>query len=334
MGNDATAELPAGLLDRIESMKQPIVVGHVVPDADCLGAMLAVARTWPAGDERGARVCLPEGSVSQRLAFLLDWAPVRVVGSEALPEADGFIAVDTAKKPRCNVGSEAPEDWSSGQVVVNIDHHQSNTRFGDVNWVVETASSSAELIYYAIRAAGRPITPLIASLLYVGIHTDTRGFTLPGTGAPSLALAAELVRAGARVADAGERLYRSQRPGEFELLRIIYANTRLTAGGRIAYSTADYEEITRSGCAAADIDEQVDVPRSLGGVGMARLFTEGRRGRTRINLRGESGVSVLPLARELGGGGHEQAAGVVLDCGIPEALDRVLPLAEKHLPRE
>ncbi|MHC4063420.1 MAG: DHH family phosphoesterase [Planctomycetota bacterium] len=334
MGKDQTAELPAGLIEQIESMKRPIVVGHVVPDADCLGSMLAVAQTWPAGDEGGARVCLPEGSLSRRLAFLMDWAPNHVVGPEALQDADGFIVVDTARKPRCNVGPQTPDTWSDGRVVVNIDHHETNTLFGDINWVVATASSSAELIYGAIRAAERPVTPLIASLLYAGMHTDTRGFTLPGTGGAALAVAAELVSAGAQVAELGERLYRSQPRGEFELLRIIYANTRVTADGRIAYSTADYGEITGSGCNAADIDEQVGVPRSLGGIDLALLFTEGDRGKTRINLRGESGVAVVALAKELGGGGHEQAAGAVLDCGISEALDRVLPLAEEHLNRQ
>ena len=334
MGNDVHADVLAEVIQRIESMKRPIVVGHVVPDADCLASMLAVAETWPAGGGQRARVCLPDGSLSQRLAFLVDeWAEPRVVGPEALPDADGFIVLDTAKKPRCNVGPDAPDDWSDGRVVVNIDHHASNTRFGDVNWVVAAASSSAELIQGAIRAAARPITPLIASLLYAGIHTDTRGFTLPGTGAAALAVAAELVNAGARLAELGERLYRSQQPGEFELLRIIYANTQVAADGRIAHSTADYDEIAGSGCTAADIDEQVDVPRSLGGIDIALLFTEGHRGRTRINLRGESGFSVLPLAGELGGGGHEQAAGAVLDCGIDQAVARVLPLAEKHLSR-
>lgn len=322
------------MIAAIEAMKQPLVVGHVVPDTDCLGSMLAVARTWPAGEGPGGRVCLPPGGLSQRLEFLVDWAAVPVVGSEGLAGADGFIVVDTAAKERCDVGPDAPRDWATGRTIVNIDHHQTNTRFGDVNWVTPEASSTAELVYGVIRAARRPLDAVTASLLYAGLHADTRAFTLPTTTGATLAVAAELVEAGARVAELGQRLYRSRPASEFDLLRVIYANTHLAAGGSIAYSTADYEEIAACGCTPADVDEQVDVPRSLKGIKMAILFTEGVRGKVRINLRGEEGVSVVSLARELGGGGHDQAAGVVLEGSIRQALDRVLPLAQKHLNRQ
>ncbi|HUU82066.1 MAG TPA: DHH family phosphoesterase [Phycisphaerae bacterium] len=325
------AAVPPELTVAITGMKRPLVIGHVVPDTDCLGSMLAVARNRPGGD---GRVCLPAGSVSQRLQFLVDWAAVDVVGSEGLADADGFIVVDAATKERCNVGPGAPSAWSAGRTVVNIDHHQTNSRFGDVNWVAPEASSTAELVYRVLEAAGRPVDAVTASLLYAGIHADTRGFTLfPDKGA-ALAVAAELVDAGARVAEIGERLYRNKRISEFRLLRVIYANTHLAADGRIAYSTADHDEIAGCDCGPADIDEQVDVPRSLNGIGMAILFTEGIRGKIRINLRGEAGISVLALAEELGGGGHDQAAGVVLEGSIRQAVDRVLPLAEEHLRRQ
>ena len=327
----AMNQVPAEVIEVLDGLRRPVIVGHRVPDADCLGSMLAVAKTWPAKGGSGAAVCLPAGSVSQRLAFLVEWADARVVGAESLAEADGFIVLDTANATRCNVAADPPPNWAEGTPLVNIDHHETNTRFGDVNWVVPTASSCAELVCQAIVAASRPVTPLIASLLYAGLHADTHGFSLPNTSKASLTVAAKLVEAGARVGELGQRLYRHQEQSEFDLLRTIYANTRRTAAGRIAYSTASHEEITACGCTAADIDEQVDVPRSLAGIQMAILFTEGRLGRTRINLRGESGVPVLALAKELGGGGHNQAAGVVLECSLREAVDRVLPAAEGYL---
>ena len=322
---------PETVIAAIEALDRPVVVGHVTPDADCLGSMLAVAKAWPAGDPRGARVCLPADSVSHRLQFLVEWADLPVVGAEALALADGFVVLDTAHKARCNVGRQTPENWSDGRCVVNIDHHQTNNGWGDHNWVVPGASSSAELVYHAIRSANRPMTTLIASLLYAGLHSDTRGFTVVDPGGRALAVATELVRAGARAAEIGQCLYRGLRTSELELLRIIYANTRVTAGGLIAYSTADHGEITGAGCRAEDIDEHVEVPRSVGGIAIAMLFTEGRLGRVRINFRAEPGYTVLPLAQRIGGGGHPQAAGAMLDCSLPEALERVLPLAERFV---
>ena len=216
---------------------------------------------------------------------------------------------------------------------MNIDHHESNTLFGDVNWVVDRAGSTCELVYYLLRAADRPITPLTASLLYAGIQTDTLGFSLPNTNPPALRAAADLVACGADVAELGERLCRSQRQSEFDLLRVISANTKTLADGRLAYATASHDEIHDAGCTAADIDDQINIPRSLDGVQLAMLFTEANRGKTRINFRSSGDVTVVELAAEFDGGGHRQAAGAVLGCSLDEAVVKVVPRAVEHLRR-
>lgn len=322
--------MPPELIPMLGEFRRPVVVGHVRPDADCLASMFAVALTWPV--EGGpARVALPEGSLSHRLAFLDRWADLPVATPDDFARADGFIAVDTAKKPRCNVDKSLGDTWADGRRIINIDHHTSNTLFGRVNWVDADAGSAAELIYRLIRAAERPITPLIASLLYAGIHSDTVGFSLPTTRSSALHAAADLVDCGARVADIGEGLCRSQSKPEFDLNRVIYDNSRVVADGRVAYSTASYEEIARTGCTHADIDDQISIPRSLEGIHIAVLFTEGKKGKTRLNLRGEAGLNVLELAAKLGGGGHATAAGAIVDGSVEEAVERVLPLVIQHL---
>ena len=181
--------------------------------------------------------------------------------------------------------------------------------------------------------ADRPISPLTASLLYAGIQTDTLGFSLPTTNASALSAAADLVASGADVAEVGERLCRSQRKSDFDLLRVVYANTRLLADGQLAYSSASYDEIHSVGCSAADIDDQINVPRSLNGVRLAMLLTEGNRGKTRVNFRGSGGVTVVELAAEFDGGGHAQAAGAIIDCRLEEAIQKVLPRAIEHLKK-
>ncbi len=330
-GPCAGPEVPAELIRTLTSWKRTVVITHVTPDADALASMFALARACHDEAGHSATVSLPEHSLSQRLAFLHEWARLPVTELADFAGADGFAVVDTAKKPRCNIRKDLPTDWDAGRALLNIDHHASNTRFGAINWIVPEASSSAELVYHLLRAWGRPIDPLVASLLYAGIHSDTAGFSLPNTSRSALAAAAEMVQAGANVAELGERLCRSQRLSEFKLLRTIYANTKLAAGGRIAYSTADYQEIADAGCTAADIDEQVSVPRALHGTRLAMLFTEGVRGKTRINFRGDSGVTVLELAGTFGGGGHETAAGAILPGTPGEVVARVLPEAERYL---
>lgn len=325
--------VPDAVVEAIRRMHVPVIITHVVPDADALGAMFAMAVAW-ASDTCQPKAALPAGSLSQRLGFLRDWAEVTVATPDDVAAADGFIVLDTAKKGRCNIGPVLKKtEWSAGRPIVNIDHHETNTRFGDVNWVAGNAGSTCELVYYLLRAADRAVAPRTASLLYAGIQTDTIGFSLGTTSAFSLAAAADLVACGADVAELGERLCRSQHKSEFDLLRIVYANTRLRANGQLAYSSAGYEEIRGAGCSAADIDDQINVPRSLAGVRLAMLFTEGIRGKTRINFRGSGDVTVADLAADFDGGGHRQAAGAVLDCGLEEAIQKVVPRAVEHLKR-
>lgn len=248
--------------------------------------------------------------------------------------ADGFVVVDTARKDRCNVGPELREsDWSAGRPIVCLDHHATNTRFADVNWIVDDAGSTAELVYHLLRALEWPVDDVTASLLYAGILTDTMGFSLPTTTSSALHAAGELIALGADVGELGERIYRSQTQSEFDLLRIVYDNTRVTADGQIAYSSASFEDIHHAGCTAADIDDQINVPRSLHGVRLAMLFSEGKKGKTRINFRSSGNVTVVALAAAFGGGGHSQAAGAVLDCSLEEGIARVVPQAVEHLSR-
>ncbi|MBI1825623.1 MAG: DHH family phosphoesterase [Planctomycetes bacterium] len=325
------SSVPIDVITAIEASRSPIVISHIVPDADALGSMLAVALGWT-DKGRIVKASIPESSLSQKLTFMRDHAGVPIATKNDFERADAFIVLDTARKDRCNVGAELREsDWSRGRPIINIDHHATNTRFGNVNWIVDHASSSCELAYLLLRHAERPITPMAASLLYAGTLTDTLGFSLPTTSPDALRAAADLVEIGADVADLGERLFRSHKQSEFDLLRVIYANTKRVGAGRIAYSSASYDEIHNAGCKASDIDDQITVPRSLDGVQLAMLFSEGRPGKTRINFRGSGTVTVLKLAQQFGGGGHAQAAGAILDCGLQEAIDRVIPKAVEFL---
>jgi len=157
--------VPNDVVDAIHRMRCPIFLAHVVPDADALGSMLAMSLAWTS-DACKPGISLPPGSLSQRLSFMVDKAQSSIASSEDFRKADGFVVLDTAQKSRCNIEKTIKDtDWSAGRCVVNVDHHDTNTRFGDVNWVVSGASSTSELVYYLIKAAGKNITPAIASLL-------------------------------------------------------------------------------------------------------------------------------------------------------------------------
>ena len=325
--------VPHELLAALQRSSSPVVIAHVVPDADALGSMLATALALTC-EHAKPMVSLPQGSLSQKLAFMVEIASPRIATPKDFATADLFIVLDTAGKDRCNVGPHLKEtDWSAGRPVLNIDHHQTNTRFGTVNWIEPLASSTCELVYHLLRACPLPISPTMASLLYAGLFTDTIGFSLPSTTSSSLRAAADLVELGANVGDLGERIFRSQKKSEFDLLRVIYDNAKIVGNGQVAYSSASFDEIRDAGCTAADIDDQINVPRSLDGVRLAMLFSEGKKGRTRINFRSSGSVMVTDLAAEFGGGGHAQASGAILDCGLQQAIDKVVPQAIEYMKK-
>jgi phosphoesterase RecJ-like protein len=311
--------------------RRPLILGHVRPDGDCLGAIFALGAALESAGDREPCAYYRDDQVSQRLAFLRGMAARPSASVDQRRACDTVIVLDTAQLTRAAADPPLQELLAAGLPVINIDHHVDNPGFGTLNWVVPAASSTCELVYRLLVALKTGISPAIASLLYAGIHSDTLGFSLPNTTAGSLQVAAELVRAGADVADLCEQLCRSQARSEFDLVRLIYANTRLTPDGQIAYSTATYEEIAATGCTAADIDEQVSIPRSLHGIRMAILFTEGKRGRIRINFRGERGTNVLQLAKSLGGGGHNAAAGAIVDGAMEPVVADVLERARRLL---
>lgn len=326
------SELPdSEFVDALRKVRRPFLVAHVTPDADAIGSALGLATEMRRRDI-AATLGLPDGCVADRLTFMLNLAPETPRAADWNPEQpyDAIIVLDTAGETRINIRPSI--DLGGRLQVFNIDHHITNTDFGDYNWVDPHATSTCELIARLLAALSWAPSSAVASLLYSGIYGDTAGFSLPSTSADSLHAAAELVRAGADVTHIGEQLCRSQARHDFELLRRVYDQTKVTADGRIAYSYLTHQDFLASGSKAEAIDDQVSIPLALKGVRIAMLFSEGEKDVVRINLRGEGKVTVLELARRFGGGGHTHAAGVrVRNRPIHDVIQDVLAAAEEHL---
>jgi len=322
------AAVPDEVCAALRAANQIALVSHVTPDADALASMGAL---WLALPELGKHphLILPEGTVSRQLKYLVDYAGLTAASCVDLRDCDLIVALDTAKDRRLNAADHLTA--LTRIPILNIDHHATNTEFGRWNWIVEGASSTSELVYGILVALGCAITPTIATLLYAAIHTDTQGFSLSNTDPHSLEVGFALARAGARISQVCERMHRSRSRGEFELLSVIYGNARVSEDGRLAWSTASFDEIHSAGCSAADIDAQVEVPRSIEGIAVAILFSEGEHGLIRMNLRGERGVSVLELAGRFGGGGHYASAGARMPGTLKEVTEKVLPVAREYV---
>ncbi|MBN1342895.1 MAG: bifunctional oligoribonuclease/PAP phosphatase NrnA [Phycisphaerae bacterium] len=325
-GLDSTLEEVA---ERIAGSGRSLVVGHVRSDADCVGSMAGLALALR-GEGKEPTVAVQRTLVPQRMLQLFDWAGVTPTETPDLEDVDLVIALDTAAADRLNIacGSQG----LAGRPMVCVDHHATNTRFGDWNFIRSTASSTSELVFELLTELRWEVTPAIATQLYAGIHGDTGGFSLPNTTDRSLEVASRLSRAGARIPEVCQHLCRSMTRNEFELLALVYANTRSSEDGSVTWSTLTHQEIVSSGCSHSDIDDQVVVPRSLEGTRIAILFSEGLPGSVRLNVRSEGDIDVLPLIREFGGGGHRNAAGTsIKNQPIDEVVQRVIRRTVEYL---
>jgi len=318
------AMVPDDVCTAIRGAKHVALIGHVTPDADALASMGAL---WLALPELGAHpyLILPADCVSRQLQYLVSYAGLKPATPSDVQHCDLVVALDTAKERRLNAKDHLSQ--LAGIPVLNIDHHATNTNFGQWNWVVGNSSSTSELVYELLRTLGCQVTPTMATLLYAGLHTDTQGFSLSNTGPHTLKVGYELALAGAAMHEICERMHRSQSRGEFDLLSVVYRNTRISDDGRVAWSSATHEEIAATGCDASDIDDQVEIPRSIEGISVAVLFTEGNPGKIRLNFRGEQGISVLKLAQQFGGGGHHASAGARLEGTIEDITPKVVAAA-------
>ncbi len=317
---------PAELIEALNKVRQPVIAGHINPDVDAMGAMLALARSLP----NGGAIALPHGHVGKKVAFLRHLAADVPLADAALQaQAEAIIVLDTANTGRINIDGK----WEAiaDRFIINIDHHITNGDYGRINWVVDDASSTSEMVFHLLRAAGWPIDANTASLLYAGLYADTAGFSLPSATPRAFEAAAALVRLGADIERVGTFLCRNQHVSDFDLLRRVYHNTRLVENGTISYSTLTHEDIVQSGCTPEDIDDQVSIPRSLSGIRIAMLFSEIEPGVIRINLRGENDTPVLPVAQKLGGGGHQFSAGVRVRGPVETVVERVLGEAARYL---
>jgi phosphoesterase RecJ-like protein len=209
---------------------------------------------------------------------------------------------------------------SAGKVIVNIDHHPDNRRYGHVNWIDVTAAATGEMVYELLTALRAPLTSAIATNLYTAIHTDTGSFRYSNVTTRTFTIAAALVAAGARPELVSESLYERRAPDALHWLGEALARVEVSDDGRVGWlalpAGAVPERIVES-------EELVNYPRSVASVRVACLFRE-LDGTVKVSLRGKGDVDVQKIAAQFGGGGHVNAAGCTVAGPLPAATRRLL----------
>src|SRR5918995_5476909 len=313
----------SAVADAIRDHERFLVTTHENPDGDALGSLLA---TRLALEQLGKDVVTYLGGEAP-LPAEYGFMPLGDLGRRVPADANTrvLLAVDCANESR--LGPD-PEVLVSAPLVVNVDHHHDNTRFGSVNLVVPEASSTGEVLRDVFRDLDVRLTPELAEALYIALVTDTGRFQYRNTTSKALRLAAELVDAGADVHRIFEGVYESVQFAKLKLLARALERAQIYDGGRLVVSYLLRTDFTDVGAAEPYSEGVIDYLRAVEGAQMAVLIREPPRTpgpMHRVSLRSSvDELDVSPIARLFGGGGHRQAAGFSSEQSVEEITEIVV----------
>jgi len=295
---------------------------HVNPDGDALGSMLALGLGLRA---LGKRVVASWGSEP----FDVPAAYASLPGLDLLVPAAGFpaapgllVTFDTGSADR--LGALADRVGSAGDVLV-VDHHTTNTRFGTVNLVEESAAATAVLVVDLLDALGVELTAEIAAPVYTGLVTDTGSFKYAATTPSVHELAARLLATGMRHDLISREIWDTASFGYVKLLGLVCARAVLepdeVAGLGLVWTAVGVEDLDRFGLALSDVEGVIDVVRTAREAEIAVVCkTDPEDGLLKVSTRSKGAIDVGAVCSSLGGGGHRFAAGFTSYTSLPDTM--------------
>ena len=311
----------AAVADAIREHDRFLLTTHENPDGDALGSLVAAGYTLDALGKESVMFLPGQAPLPAEYKFMELGAVRRELPADV--EQRVLFALDCANETRLGPGREAIE---RAPLVLNVDHHHDNTKFGDVNVVIPEASSTGEIVRDLLDELAVELTPPLAEAIYIALVTDTGRFQYANTTPKALRLAAELVEAGADVHRVFQSVYESVQLAKLKLLARALERAQVYEGGGLVVSYLLRTDFAEVGAAEPYSEGIIDFLRAVEGAEMAALIREppapGRPAR-RISLRSSSDeLDVSAIARASGdGGGHRQAAGFSSAKEIPEIVD-------------
>jgi bifunctional oligoribonuclease and PAP phosphatase NrnA len=304
--------------DAINAAQTILVVTHVNPDGDAIGSLMGITTALR---ERGKIVTAAvDGGVPQSFAFI----PHSQTILAELTEGPWDVIISTDASDEVRSGLCGQFGRANSRLVVNLDHHSTNTLFGAIHLVQPEAASATEIVYTWLSQMGHPLSQDIATPLLVGLVTDTMGFRLPNVTPYTLHTAQTLIQAGANLAQIMQHTLDSMSLNELNLWRAVLPSVQLH--GRVLVA-----QITQADLETAGLSEMTDAGlvgflRNVEDVNVAIVFKQSAADRTDISMRAKPNYNIGALAVELGGGGHPQAAGAKIPGTLADVVARVLPL--------
>ncbi len=304
-----------------------LIVTHINPDGDALGCQLALAKVLKR--LKKTVYLFSEDKPPAMYDFLPGIDKIKVVTDETNIKFDAAVIIDCPSLDRIGRASEL----ITNQLKVYIDHHPGPKHKKSINLRDSKSSSCAEIIYDLCLKMNQKIDKTIATLLYVGIATDTGFFRHPNTTSASLLVAGNLLDAGANAHEVSKKINQNYSLKRMQLLGLALKNLKLYNNGEIATMLVSLNMFKKTKTLPEDTEEFVNFPKSVKSVKVAVLIREIAKGKSKISLRSDKAVDVNLIAAAFGGGGHKQASGCVIKGSLKYAEKRILVQIKKGLKK-
>jgi phosphoesterase RecJ-like protein len=314
------AVTPREVAERLRSEARVVVATHEAPDGDALGCLSAFVLMC----ERLGLDCIAyvpgTGGFPDEYRFLPGLNGVTRGCAPTVEAGATVYFLDCASLLR------GDSDGFAAEVTrVNIDHHQDNPGFGDLNLVDIGASSTTAILYEVFKAGGFPIDAEVATALYVGLLTDTGKFQYSNTTPEAHRIAAELQEMGCDINAVNREVYESVPLPKVLLLARILSRLEIRLDGVLVTSWLGNGDFAEAGAHEGHSEGLIDTLRCIAGVRVAVLARERQRNgqaETKVSLRSTDGsVDVAAIAHSRGGGGHTRAAGFTTDGSADAVLE-------------
>ena len=306
------------------------MASHAKPDGDAIGSLLAMGIAL---ERVGCEVTrYNESAIPAVYRFLPSVDSIQ----RQLTDVGCF---DTAVILDCGgldrVGS-AVDAITTIPAIVNIDHHTTNTRFGQYHLVDVNACATSEIIYRLIQAMDLELDVEMATAIYTGILTDTGSFRFSNTNRAAFSICEAMVAIGVNPSAVARHVYGTYSLGRIKLLNLALDSIEISSNGHISIMTVTREMLSDTGTQPEDADGLINYARRIQDVKVAALIHELENGngesrsrkRFHVSLRSDGSVDVSRIALDFGGGGHAGAAGFSVESSLAELKKTIYSLSE------
>ena len=308
------------IVDALRTRRRFVLSSHARPDGDTIGTQLAMTYALRAMGKE-ATVVNADPAPPPLMAF--PGVPDIRIAPRADGEFDAAIIMECGDLARTGVAG------LDHFFVINIDHHQGNTGFGQINWFDAGAAACAEMVYDLVRALGVPLSKEIATHVYLAILTDTGSFHYSGISPKTFDICRECLEAGVDPVLVARHVYDSNNMGRLKLFGAVLNVMQVDRSGRIAALYVDHEMTDAAGGTYEDTEGLVNLPLTVKEIQAVVFFKQERDDEYRVSLRSKGDIDVNAIAKAFGGGGHKNASGCTVSGRI-DVLRRMLVEKIEH----